>query len=186
MDALARKLRRAELRKKRVISLDDDSGPAEKVAPVPTIQAVAKPTVPAGQSPTRLRSRSRRRRRRRDSSPEEVVKPPPKDLKPLGMGIGITSGGWGMGPVPDQPSELAGPTEERVCMRHLTGDCHMEDGQCPMIHPTTDEEIARWRKHFNRTPCKFGDQCYSSKCLFEHPNRPNWLGAIKGGPFTQI
>mmetsp|Transcript_97212 Transcript_97212/g.225365 ORF Transcript_97212/g.225365 Transcript_97212/m.225365 type:complete len:106 (-) Transcript_97212:49-366(-) len=89
----------------------------------------------------------------------------------------LQTGGWGMGPAPNQPNAFGGiDSQMKVCVRYLTGDCPMLDGQCPLTHPISPMECTRWMQYFNRTPCKYGDTCYSTKCLFDHPNRKGYTG----------
>uniref|UniRef100_A0A7S1W3J5 C3H1-type domain-containing protein n=1 Tax=Alexandrium catenella TaxID=2925 RepID=A0A7S1W3J5_ALECA len=193
-ERLLRKIRRAELRKKRVIAIVESDGSEDKNDRRRSPSRQRSPS--RRRSRERRRSKGRRRRRRGSSSSEDQettkkkmleaamqVKPGPGSAS---AGCDLQTGGLygcgmriGMGPAPSQPNAFGGvDASMKVCVRYLQGECQMPEGQCSLTHPTSPAECSKWMIYFNRTPCKYGDACHAPKCIFDHPNRRGFLGQV--------
>lgn len=194
MDAvLLRKIQRAAARKSRVISLDE---PVTAPKPVMVIEEPVAPLLTVDEDkPDRSRSRDRakkKRRRQRSSSSSAASKEDREAHQTMlqaaaasrpalrygGLGAGmldVISGGLGGTPV----SLGADGLNRKVCVKFLQGECP-SGRSCLESHPTNPADRAQWISYFNRQPCKYGDQCVSLKCLYEHPHRAGY----SGGPLT--
>lgn len=61
------------------------------------------------------------------------------------------------------------PGGAKVCVKFLTSVCF--ETQCPFRHPTNEHEVGKWFMFFHQTPCRYGTQCRTPNCLYQHPNR---------------
>jgi len=183
VDPLLRKMRRAAIRKQRVLAIEESEHSSD----------VAK-----GRKRKGSRSRSRRRRNKKgtDSDEEEMRENARMMalLRPVGMvhqGIGrgaldvVTGGYGGIAPIPNAP-ELGGimglaqsmnPVRDgqKVCMKFLMNIC-LNGDSCDMKHPSNPFDVNRWIQYFNKCDCKYGDACPADRCIYAHPNRPGYGG----------
>mmetsp|Transcript_78482 Transcript_78482/g.163053 ORF Transcript_78482/g.163053 Transcript_78482/m.163053 type:complete len:237 (-) Transcript_78482:111-821(-) len=185
VDPLLRKMRRAALRKQRVVAVvesdssSSSSGDRKRKG-----------------SGSRSRSGKRGRRRRGNDSDEEEQKEQARmmaALRPLGMvhqGVGrgaldvVTGGLGGIAPMPvPEVGGLLGlaaaasgqNAEQKVCIKFLMNICPNGDA-CDMKHPTNPFDVNRWIQFFNKFECKYGDACPADRCIYNHPNRPGYSG----------
>merc|ERR1712150_87596 len=66
---------------------------------------------------------------------------------------------------------LGGARSEKVCVHHLTGVCR-RGMRCADRHPV-DAQFRTYAREFKRKTCRYGDQCFSPKCLYYHPREDN-------------
>ena len=55
------------------------------------------------------------------------------------------------------------------CMAFLAGDCAFDAKGCRKRHPPK-EEAAQLIARYKRTQCRFGDDCQTRGCLYQHPS----------------
>mmetsp|Transcript_9980 Transcript_9980/g.14689 ORF Transcript_9980/g.14689 Transcript_9980/m.14689 type:complete len:234 (-) Transcript_9980:83-784(-) len=55
------------------------------------------------------------------------------------------------------------------CMAFLAGICAFDSKGCHKRHPNK-EEAARLRAKYERIKCRFGDNCKTQGCLYQHPS----------------
>ena len=66
---------------------------------------------------------------------------------------------------PTRPSDPLDPSVE-ICFAYLAGNCSF-DSKCYNRHPT-DEECEQIIAKLGAKPCKFGRNCYTESCLYNH------------------
>lgn len=179
-DPLLRKLKRAALRKKRVMVVEG--------SPSPSFSRSA--SREKGKKKRNNRSRSREKRKEAGDRQALMHMQMMSALRPDGMvhqgirsgQLDVVTGGHGFGgPAPLAMGGLMGaaananPDGKKVCMKFLVGQCPL-GANCLQNHPPTPLEINRWVAYFNKQPCKFGDQCPADRCIYMHPNKATYTG----------
>lgn len=182
-DLLLRKMKRAALRKQKVVAVEDSDKGSEA----------------SRDRKRRKRSRSRRRRFKGGHSSDEEMKEQARmmaALRPQGLvhqGIGrgsldVVTGGVGFsGPVVSSTQDQGGflsmaakaAPMQKVCIKFLLGNC--QDGDmCMNNHPLNPLDANRWIQYFSQQPCKYGDACPADRCIYAHPNKRFNVGPLVG------
>lgn len=71
---------------------------------------------------------------------------------------------------------LGGLKSDKVCVHQLTGTCR-RGMRCPDKHPV-DAQMKKHANEFKRKQCRFGDKCFSPRCLYYHVRDAGDSGAV--------
>lgn len=64
-------------------------------------------------------------------------------------------------------SSSSSSLQQGICMNFLAGNCAFTRN-CRKKHPSQDE-CEQLRQQYKQIPCKFGDECETEGCLYQHP-----------------
>ncbi|KAF4697618.1 hypothetical protein FOZ60_004517 [Perkinsus olseni] len=77
-----------------------------------------------------------------------------------------------------------GSVENKVCMPFVAGFCTFGD-KCYNCHPEP-QQVKRLRAKYSRTKCRFGKNCKTSGCLYNHDDGPvgGWMAPTVADAMT--
>lgn len=95
----------------------------------------------------------------------------------------LTKAAAGPGGDPEAPllqaPALGGGRPDRICVHFLTNVCY-RGMRCPDRHPV-NAQLKSLRTEFKRKQCRYGDQCFSPRCLYYHPREAKGDAWTDGG-----